>query len=123
MFACATAGAYLEVAQEVLAEEDKHQEFLNVAAGLAVLVGIAASDALCCLGLRRRNRGDDHRAAAELLEQATTDGKANANIFRRLIDLKDAAHYGVMIVSRTKARQAIRWAEQLLDRAQREFER
>lgn len=118
-----TARAYLEVAQHVLAEEDQHQEFLNVAAGLSVLAGIAASDALCCLGLRKRHRGDDHGAAAELLAQSVADGPKLANTFRRLIDLKDAAHYGVMLVSRTDARRAIKWAEQLVDRALAEMER
>ena len=44
----ATARAYLEVASTVLAEQAR-DEFLNVAAGLAVLAGIAASDAICCL--------------------------------------------------------------------------
>lgn len=117
-----TATAYLDVAKQVLTEEVE-PEFFNVAAGLAVLSGVAASDALCCAGLRQRHRGDDHRAAADLLEQSTPDGKAMANAFRRLIDLKDAAHYGIVVVSRADASKAIRWAQQLVDRARVEFER
>lgn len=42
-----TARAYLEVAELVLGEKER-DEYLNVTAGLAVLAGIAASDAICC---------------------------------------------------------------------------
>jgi len=56
-----TAQAYLEVAKSVLDERDR-DEYLNVAAGLAVLSGIAASDAICCIRLGCRHRGDDHRS-------------------------------------------------------------
>lgn len=45
-----TAQAYLEVAKSVLDERDR-DEYLNVAVGLAVLSGIAASDAICCIRL------------------------------------------------------------------------
>lgn len=44
----ATARAYLEVASVVL-DEQSRDEFLDVAAGLAVLAGIAASDAIGCV--------------------------------------------------------------------------
>ena len=69
-----TADAYLEVAELVL-DEHQRDEYLSVAAGLAVLAGIAASDAICCARLGRRHRGDDHRGAAELLSGAVPDGK------------------------------------------------
>jgi hypothetical protein len=49
-----TAQAYLDVASAVLDERDR-DEYLNVAAGLAVLAGIAASDAICCARLGRRH--------------------------------------------------------------------
>ena len=32
----------------------------------------------------------------------------------RLLDLKDAAHYGVMIVASRKARDALRWSARLV---------
>ena len=54
-----TAQAYLEVAGNVLREPSR-DEYLNVAAGLAVLAGIAASDAICGTPLGRIHRGDDH---------------------------------------------------------------
>lgn len=50
-------------------------EMPGVAAGLAVLAGIAAADAVCAARLGRIHRGDDHRGAADLLRQAVPDGK------------------------------------------------
>jgi hypothetical protein len=116
-----TAQAYLEVAKSVL--DELRDEYLNVAAGLAVLSGIAASDAICCIRLGCRHRGDDHRSAAELLRTATPDGAELAKALLRLLDLKDAAHYGVMVVASRKARDALRWSSRLVDRAQQESER
>jgi hypothetical protein len=40
-----------------------------------------------------------------------------------LLDLKDEAHYCVMVVSAGKARSAARWAETLVARAADEVER
>jgi hypothetical protein len=103
-----TAHAYLEVARLVLDERDR-DEHLNVSAGLAVLAGIAASDSICCARLRARYRGDDHRGAADLLRRATPDGVELADTLLRLLDLKDEAHYGVLVVAARKARDANRW--------------
>ena len=86
------------------------REFLTVSAGLAVLgrENPAASDSICCARLHRRHRGDDHRGAAHLLETATPDGKALATTLLRLLDVKDAAHYGVNVVATRKARDALK---------------
>lgn len=117
-----SAQAYLEVADLILSERDR-VEMPGVAAGLAVLAGIAAGDAMCTARLGRIHRGDDHRGAAELLREAVPDGKKVAATFQRLIDLKDEAHYGFTIVSAQRARNAVRWAAQLVSRAQEELER
>lgn len=117
-----TAQAYLEVARSVLDERDR-DEYLNVAAGLAVLAGIAASDAICCVRLGCLHRGDDHRGAADLLRSATPDGAELAKTLLRLLDLKDAAHYGVMVVASRRARDALRWSALLMDKARQEAER
>ncbi len=114
-----TARAYLEVAALVLNERDR-DEYLNVSAVLAVL---AASDSICCARLRSRHRGDDHRGAADLLRRATPDGPELAVTLLRLLDLKDEAHYGVMVVAARKARDAHRWAARLVERATQETER
>jgi hypothetical protein len=117
-----TAEAFLETADRVLTESNR-QEFSNVAAGLAVLAGIAASDAICCVRLGGRHRGDDHRGAAELLEQATPDGKKLATSLIRLLGVKDTAHYGATLVDSRTAGSATRWARRLVERAREELER
>jgi hypothetical protein len=117
-----TAEAYLETADRVLTESDR-QEFSNVAAGLAVLAGIAASDAICCIRLSRRHRGDDYRGAAELLEQATPDGKKLATSLIRLLGVKVTGHYGATLVDGRTAGSAARWARRLVERAREELER
>jgi len=116
------ASAYLEVAELVLDDRDR-AEMPGVAAGLAVLAGIAASDAICARRLARIHRGDSHRAAADLLVTATPDGRKLSSTFLRLMDMKDEAHYGLTIVSTQRARSAVRWATQLVSRAQEELER
>ena len=113
--------AYLETAQ--LAGSERREGFSNVTAGLAVLAGIAASDAICCVCLGRYHRGDDHRQATELLQTATPDGRELAVRLTRLLGLKDTAHYGASLVSYPDAKQALRWATQLVVRAREELER
>jgi len=117
-----TSQAYLEVADLVLSERDR-DEYLNVAAGLAVLAGVAASDAICCARLGCRHRGENHRDAADMLKKSTPDGRDLATALVRLLDLKDAAHYGVKIVAVRKGRDAVRWARRLVERATEELER
>jgi len=117
-----TAHAYLEVAELVLTEEHR-MEFFAVATGAAVLAGIAASDAITCIRMNCIHHGQNHREAADLLEKATPDGAKLASLLRRLLDLKDASHYGVDVMSRIKATDAIKWARALVDRAQGELER
>lgn len=84
-----SAEAYLEVADLVL-EERARVEMPGVAAGLAVLAGIAASDAICARRLGQIHRGEDHGAAGDLLKQATPDGGKLAATFRLLIDMRRA---------------------------------
>ena len=116
-----TARAYLETAG--LAASERREGFSNVTAGLAVLAGIAASDAICCVRLGRYHRGDDHRQAADLLKTATPDGGELAVRLERLLGLKDTAHYVASLVSDPEARQAMRWATRLVERAGEELER
>jgi hypothetical protein len=117
-----TAQAYLDVARRVL-DEPTRGEYLNVAAGLAVLAGIAASDAICGVRLGRIHRGEDHLGAADILREATPDGDKLAIQLGRLLSLKDAAHYGVQVVSSRNATDAGKWASRLVERAREETER
>lgn len=82
-----------------------------------------SSDAICARRLGLIHRGDEHRAASGLLATATPDGAKLSQVFRRLIDIKDEAHYGLTLVSSRKARDAVRWAQTLVSRAAEELER
>ncbi len=110
----AHARKFLDVA-ELVASEGDDLEYSSVAAALAVLAGIAASDAACCKALGRRSRGQDHRAAIELVEQVEPGGKDASKALRRLLTLKDEAHYGLFDVSGADLKTALRQAKALVD--------
>jgi hypothetical protein len=65
---------------------------------MAVLAGIAASDAACCASLGRRSRGQE---ASKTLS--------------RLLDLKDTAQYGLISVSPQKLTPVLRQAHSLVE--------
>ena len=108
----ASAEKFLEVAR--LIDSEPEAAFWSVAASLAVLAGIAASDAACCSALGRRSRGDDHRDAEGLLATVLPDGREAAAALRRLIDLKDKAQYGIIHVSKADLETALKQAERLV---------
>ena len=62
----------------------------GASAALAVLAGIAASDAACCAALGSRARGQDHRQALDMLRNVT-GGERMVQHLRRLLDVKDGA--------------------------------
>jgi hypothetical protein len=107
-----SAEKFLEVAH--LVEGEDEAAFRSVAASLAVLAGIAASDAACCGALGRRPRGDDHHDAEALLETIVPGGKEAAIALHRLIDLKDKAQYGIVLASREDLKVAMKQAEGLI---------
>lgn len=118
------AVAYLEAAEWILQERsDLKAENLSVAAGTAVLAGIAASDAICGRRLGEYHRGDDHRAAIDLLRLAVPDGRQLSMKLQRLLDVKDEAHYGIYFVSTREASEAIKAARMLVGRALSEVQR
>lgn len=89
-------------------------EYASVAASLAVLAGIAAADAACCHVLGRRSRGQDHRQAIELVGQIESGGQQASSALRRLLDLKDQAHYGLFDVSGNNLTTVLHQAERLI---------
>jgi hypothetical protein len=111
-----TARAFLEVA-ELVGVEDDELATPNVTTALAVLAGIAAADAACCVALGRRGRGQDHRQAVQLVTQAGADGRTLARALGRLLDVKDNAHYGMVYVGSAQAKAAVRQARTLVDGA------
>jgi hypothetical protein len=107
------AEKFLEVAELVAGEAA--EEAFSVSAALAVLAGIAAADAACCAAIGRRSRTQDHHDAEALVEQITPGGRDAAKRLRKLIDLKDAAHYGLINVTRQRLTAAIRQANGLVE--------
>jgi hypothetical protein len=116
------ASKFLEVA-ELVAGEGEDIEYSSPAAALAVLAGIAASDAACCKALGRRSRGQEHRAAVALLEEVQPGGKDAANTLNRLLNLKDEAHYGLFDVGGRNLNTAMRQASELVRFAERVLQR
>lgn len=108
------ARKFLDVA-ELVAVESELPSSASVSASLAVLAGIAAADAACYLALGRRSRGQAHAEASRLVERIEPGGKKAAQAFRRLIDLKDTAHYGIITVTPSKLEVALRDARNLVD--------
>ncbi|MEZ0166426.1 hypothetical protein AB2L27_16815 [Kineococcus sp. LSe6-4] len=111
----------LEAAELVQAED--LAEAATVATGNAVLAAIAAADAICCFVAGVRSRGQDHRQAIALLQEATGDA-ALARGLREVLDLKvqrralaPAGHYGLSNVSQANCTAAIRRARALVEDA------
>jgi hypothetical protein len=109
------ARLYLELAQ--MTAEDDAAEARNVAAGNAVLAGIAASDAVCCLSLGRRHRGQDHRGAVDLVRRIQPRGERLASDLSSVLSIKDSAHYGDQLVTSARLRTILRAAARLVDAA------
>ncbi|MGL5823494.1 MAG: hypothetical protein ACRCYU_01320 [Nocardioides sp.] len=108
------ARAFLAHAQTALTEDRRDA---HVAAALAVLAGIAATDAICGLNLGKWSRGQDHRQAVNLLgEVALRDTTLPAKL-RRLLADKDAAHYSSTLITIEKATTMVRQAAALVTEA------
>lgn len=119
----AHAQKFLDVAELVASEaaDGIDPASASVAAALAILAGIAASDAACCLVLNKRPRGESHAQAADFLRTITGGGKA-ADALSELNSLKDTAHYGVINISSKELKVAMRRATTLVDFAQSLFD-
>jgi hypothetical protein len=109
---------FLEVADLVAEGSSDEADYASASAALAVLAGIAASDAACCTTLGRRSRAKDHRDAATLVEQIEPNGRQAAQSLRRLLSLKDEAHYGFFDVGGQHLRAALRQAHALVEFAE-----
>lgn len=107
------AESFVKTAQMV-AEETKNEFNPGVSASLAVLAGIAASDAACCARLGVRSRGEAHSDAVALLGTVIPHGAIMAKDLQRLLNRKDDSHYGVTFVSSLDALRMISWARRIV---------
>jgi hypothetical protein len=106
-----------------LVSAETEPEYASVAAALAVLAGIAACDAACCQALGRRARGQDHHDAEELVSQIEPGGRSAASSLRRVLSLKDEAHYGLFDVGGRDVKAALRQARSLVTFAEQVMQR
>lgn len=111
------AREFLEVAELVVDEKDEDASivYASSAASLAVLAGVAASDAACCKVLQERSRSENHHEAERLLAQITPGGKEAASDLRELLNLKDKAQYGFLKMTVPEVRKVMRRASRLVD--------
>ncbi|HZJ03864.1 MAG TPA: hypothetical protein VFD59_00145 [Nocardioidaceae bacterium] len=112
------AKAFIDVAEMVLSEPATHTD-PHVAAALAVLAAIAATDAICGLQLGRYSRGQDHDPAAALLETVDLPDHTLPTKLRRVLGSKDNVHYSPRLISKTAAQALVRQARVLVDAAER----
>jgi hypothetical protein len=112
------ATRFLEVA-ELVVDEGDDLDYSSASAALAVLAGIAASDAACCAALGRRARGQDHGEATTLVGRVKPGGKRAATSLQRLLGLKDEAQYGFFDVGGQQLKSALRQASDLVEFAER----
>lgn len=108
------ADAHLLVADLCLSDES-NVATPSVAAAIAVLAAIAAADAACCHRLGRRSRAQAHDQAQVLLATIEPGGRAMAAKFGRIIAAKDESHYGLHLVTRSKAKALLRQASDLTE--------
>ena len=113
----ADARARIRKAEEFLAQARRalvDPASPDAAAALAVLAGIAASDAVCCAQLGIRARGQDHRQAREILSKVHPNGMQMARLLDELLSAKDATHYGTILVEHGRALRLVQQAERLV---------
>ena len=105
------------LAAELIVDDDSDDATPSVAASLAVLAGIAASDAACCARLGVRARGRSHTEAVDLLGTVEPRGADMAKDLQRLLNRKDDSQYGLAFVSSAEAGRMVVWAKRLLGHA------
>jgi hypothetical protein len=106
------AARYLEVADLAATEEGPGAN--NVVVGIAVLAGIAASDAICLSATGSRYAGEDHAEAARVLGRVD---KSLGNELSKLVRLKPGAHYSSTFISDSDRVRAMRAARKLVEAA------
>jgi hypothetical protein len=110
------AEGFLRWAQAALADKENEVN-LDVAASLAVLAGVAASDALCGKVLGHYSRGQSHVDAANLMRSIKPEGTDLASKFRQLVANKDDAQYAPETMRESSAKSAVRLAADLVSAA------
>lgn len=87
----------------------------HVVGSLAVLAGIAATDAICGHALGRRAAGENHDEAIALMKTATTQGREFARDLARLLGAKSNVQYSPRVVTAATSRELVKYARRLAD--------
>lgn len=97
-------------------EEPEDTYAAKVAVTLYVLAGIASADAICGMRIGERWRGEDHRGAVILLDEAVPKQQLG-KLLASLLDLKDKAQYSPALIRAAEETRARRVSEQLIAHA------
>lgn len=108
------AREFLELAQ--LKADETSRAAQKAAVANAVLAGIAAADAICCVRLGRRSSSSNHDDAVRLLGQVDP---ALARQLATLIEVKTPSQYGTSLLNTDKVTRAMRAAADLVSSAER----
>jgi hypothetical protein len=110
------AEAFLGWARAALADEGDEAN-LGVATSLAILAGVAATDALCGSSLGYYSRGQNHAEAANLVRSIEPGGPALASTFRQLLARKEDTSQAPKSLLESSAKAALRQAGDLVSAA------
>ncbi|TPW72900.1 hypothetical protein [Schumannella sp. 10F1B-5-1] len=113
----AEAEAYLQGAELLVGGSTGAEA--KAAAGIAVLAGVAAADAICGLVLGEHSSGDDHGQAVKMAAEATRPATKAGNSLRRLLSEKTPVQYGVQRLSSADALEMVKWATDVVEEARR----
>lgn len=108
------AREFLELAS--LKVDDDSRAAHKAAVANAVLAGIAAADAVCCVRLGRRSTSSNHDDAVRLLAPVDT---GLARHLATLIEVKNPSQYGTSLLNKDKVTRAMRAASELVSAAER----
>jgi hypothetical protein len=116
------AESFVEVADVVITGTEHDVATPGVAGALAVLAGIAASDAACCAKLKMRPHGQDHKEAVPMLAAVHPYGPQMSKDLARLLRRKDDAHYGLHLIGKGDAEKMVEWAKRIVGNARKVLE-
>ena len=121
MSALRDAKAHLTKAEEFYeaASLSMDLDLFNAATSNAVTSGINSKDAICLKLTGTTGKSDNHAAAVGELRKAGKAGAEVAADLQRLLGAKTKSQYRAVGVAKKDAENAIRWARNLLDTAQR----
>jgi hypothetical protein len=110
----AVARQYQSLAE--LASADTSAAAQTAGVGNAVLAGIAAADAICCVRLGKRSSSTNHQDAVRLLQQVD---QALAQSLAVLVAVKTPSQYGESLLSPALVTKSMRALDVLIIAAER----